>query len=118
MESQEYKEAVTIVLKGKYREDAWDLDHGLSMLEQLGTLFPEEILKYYLSGLDKMNNNATRKEYTRTAKMMLKVSHMYLDIMKDEGRWRALATKVKRENLLRPAFQEEFAKVVPGWRNL
>jgi hypothetical protein len=28
------------------------------------------------------------------------------------------AGKVKRDNLRRPAFQEEFVKVIPGWQEL
>jgi len=41
-----------------------------------------------------------------------------LDILKDENRWKAYAAIVKRDNLRRLAFQEEFAKIIQGWREL
>jgi len=50
--------------------------------------------------------------------VMVKVRHMYVDILKAEDRWRDFAGKVRKDNLHRPAFQEEFAKVVPGWREI
>ena len=80
--------------------------------------FPEQILTYYLSGLGNLNNNATRKEYTERAKVMLKVRHMLVEIIKDETRWKVFAGKVKRDNLRRPAFQEEFGRVIAGWQDL
>jgi hypothetical protein len=43
---------------------------------------------------------------------------MLVDILKDENRWKTFAGKVKSDNFRQPAFQEEFAKVVPGWREL
>lgn len=43
---------------------------------------------------------------------------VYLEILKLEERRRDFAGKIKRENLRRPALQEEFAKVKPGWREL
>ena len=49
---------------------------------------------------------------------MLKVRHVLVDILKDENRWKVFASKVKRDNLRRPAFQEELTKIVPGWREL
>lgn len=76
--------------------------------------FPEQYLTIYFAGLGNLNSNATRKGYAERARVMLKVRHMSVDVLKDENRWEAFACKVKRDNLRRPAFQEEFTKVVPG----
>ncbi|KAF0218356.1 MAG: hypothetical protein FD174_2973 [Geobacteraceae bacterium] len=118
MHRKEYGQAVTVLVKEKYPSYAWDSADELRAAKQLETRFPEQILTYYLSGLGNLNSNATRKEYAERAKVMLKVRHMLVDVLKDENRWKTFAGKVKRDNLRRPAFQEEFAKVVPGWREL
>ncbi len=118
MQRKEYDQAVAILLKDKYPRYAWDSGDELKTAKQLEERFPEQILTYYLSGLGNLNNNATRKEYTERAKVMLKVRHMLVDVIKDESRWKVFAGKVKRENLRRPAFQEEFGKVIAGWREL
>jgi len=55
-----------------------------------------------------------RKEY----KVMAKVRHVLVTVIGDASRWKEFALKVKRDNMRRPAFQEEFGKVVPGWREL
>ena len=80
--------------------------------------FSEQYLTIYFAGLGNLNSYATRKGYAERARVMLKVRHMSVDVLKDENRWKAFAGKVKRDNLRRPAFQKEFAKVVPGWREL
>jgi len=49
---------------------------------------------------------------------MAKIRHVYLDILESEERWRDFAGKIKQENLRRPALQEEFARTMPGWREL
>ena len=78
----------------------------------------EEILKYYLSGLGNLTDSATRKEYVRKAKVMTKVRRLLIEVIGDKGRWEKFALKVKQENIRRPAFQEEFARVLPDWKGL
>jgi hypothetical protein len=107
-----------VLLKEKYPSRAWDSGDELRTAKQLETRFPDQILTYYLSGLGNLNSNSTRKEYAERAGVMLKVRHMFVDILKDGHRWKTFAAKVKRDNFRRPAFQEEFAKVIPGWREL
>jgi len=118
MHRKEYEQAVSVLLKEKYPSYAWESADELRTAKQLETRFPEQILTYYLTGLGNLKSNATRKGYAERAKVMLKVRHMLVDVLKDESRWKTFAGKVKHDNLRRPAFQEEFAKVVPGWREL
>lgn len=49
---------------------------------------------------------------------MKKVHHVLVDVLRDAPRWRDFAIEVKQDNIKRPAFQEEFAKAVPGWQAL
>ena len=118
MHRKEYEKALTVLLKEKYPIRSWDSGEELRTAKQLESRFPDQILKYYLSGLGNLNSNATRKEYAQRAGVMLKIRHMMVDILKDENRWKAFAGKAKRDNFRRPAFQEEFTKVIPGWREL
>lgn len=118
MHRKEYEKALVVLLKEKYPSHSWDSGDELRTAKRLETRFPDQILTYYLSGLGNLNINSTRKEYAERAKVMLKVRHMLLDVLKDENRWKAFAGKVKRDNRRRPAFQEEFAKIIPGWREL
>ncbi len=118
MYRREYEKAVAVLIKEGHPVQAWDGSETLKVAEQLERLFPEEILRYYISGLGNLNVNATRKEYAHKAKVMAKIRRVYLDILKSEKRWRDFAGKIKRENLRRPALQEEFARAMPGWGEL
>jgi len=40
------------------------------------------------------------------------------ELLGDEARWNNYAAKVKKDNIRRPAFQEEFAGLLPDWREL
>lgn len=118
MYRKEYEEALSVLVKGRYPVHDWDGGDELRAAKALEDRFPEEILKYYLSGLYNLKVNATRKEYARNAKVMTKIRHLLVDVLKADARWRDLAGKIKRDNVRRPAFQEEFAAVVAGWREL
>jgi hypothetical protein len=118
MHRKEYAEAVELLARGRYPTMDWDDDDEVRIAKKLEKRYPEEILKYYLSGLGSLTVNAVRKEYARKAKVMAKVRHVLVTVIGDASRWKELAVKVKRDNIRRPAFQEEFGKVVPGWREL
>lgn len=118
MYRREHDQAVAVLTKERHPLHDWDGSEELKVAEQLERLFPEEILPYYISGLGNLNVNATRKEYARQAKVMASIRRVYLDILKSEKRWRDFAGNIKRKNLRRPALQEEFARALPGWREL
>ena len=43
---------------------------------------------------------------------------MWIDVIKDPQQWDTFTKNVKQGNRRRPAFQEEFAKAIPGWKEL
>jgi hypothetical protein len=118
MHRREYDQAVAILSKGRYPMSIWDDEYDIRAAKKLEKKYPEEILKYYLSGLGNLSCNAQRQEYARKAKVMAKVQHVLVEVLGDKPRWEKLARKVKQDNLRRPAFQQEFANAVSGWREL
>ena len=118
MHRKEYDEAQAILTKERYPISSWGGEYEIQVAEKLEKRYPEKILKYYLSGLSDLDRNADRKEYARNARVMVKVRHMLVDVLGDEARWKKFASKVKKANLRRPAFQQEFAQIVPGWGEL
>ncbi len=118
MHRKEYDEALAILTKGQYPISSWSDEYEIQVAQKLEKRYPEKILKYYLSGLGNLDRNAERKEYARNAKVMVKVRHMLVEVLGDEARWEKFASKIKKDNLRRPAFQQEFARVIPSWREL
>jgi hypothetical protein len=118
MYRKEYDEAIELLTRGRYPGLEWDDADELRIAKKLEKRYPEEILKYYLTGLGSLTVNEVRKEYSRKAKVMAKVHHVLVTVIGDESRWKEFAVKVKRDNIRRPAFQEEFGEVVSGWREL
>jgi len=118
MHRKEYEEAVAVLTRSRYPLYAWDSAYELQTAKRLEGRYPDAILKYYISGLGNLKTNATRREYTRKAQVMKKVHHVLVDVLRDPSRWRDFALEVKKDNIKRPAFQEEFTKAVPGWQAL
>jgi hypothetical protein len=116
MHRKDYEKALAVLIKERFPD--WDSGSVPQTAQKLETRFPDQILAYYLSGFNNMNRDTTRREYAARAKIMLKIRRVMVDVMKDENRWQKFAGKIKQENLRRPAFQEEFAREVPGWRDL
>ena len=96
----------------------YDDGHALKVAQTLEDRFPMQILAYYRSGLGNLKVNLTRKEYAAKAVFMAKVRHMFVDVLKALQDWEAFARPIKIANIRRPAFQEEMARVVPGWKDL
>lgn len=105
-------------LKGMGPPGRYDGGYSLKVAQALEERFPKEILAYYRSGLGNLKVNRPRKEYAGKAIFMAKVRHMFVDVLESPQDWEAFARPIKIANIRRPAFQEEMARGVPGWKNL
>lgn len=115
---KEFEKAVAILPAMRYPIDPYDDMSTLKIAGKLEDKYPEQILAFYTTGLGDLDSSYSRRIYANKAKVMCKVQHMWVDVIKKPEKWKALARKVKAANLRRPAFQEEFAKEVPGWNEL
>jgi len=89
-----------------------------SISKRLEVLFPEEILAFYRSSVGNLNVSASRKIYAQDALGIMRVRRVLVEVMKRPEEWKAYALKIKSNNSKRPAFQEEFARVIPDWDSL
>ena len=118
MHRKEYDQAVDILSAMRYPDTRYGDGDLLKTAAQLETKYPEKILAFYRLGLGKLNQNATRETYARWANIAKKIRHMWVDVIKDPQQWATFAKKAKQANCRRPAFQEEFSKAIPGWKEL
>ncbi len=92
--------------------------HLLEIADTLQPHFPEQVLDFYMKGLRRVGITAPRGEYAAQADILLKIRHLMLNILGNRPRWEELAGRIKRDNERKPAFQEEFARIIPDWRRL
>ena len=118
MHRREYDQAVRILSTMPYPDSRYGGDDPLKIAAQLEEGYPDQVLAFYMSGLGNLNQNAQRETYAHKARVAQKVHHMWLDMLKRPDKWQAWAKRIKTLNSKRPAFQEEFAKVVPDWNTL
>ncbi len=115
----EFDLAVCTLAKMRYPYGIYG--EGSSLLKiaaELETRYPTQILAFYMSGLGSLDQTYPRKTYASKAVVARKVRHMWIDVVKEPAKWEAFARQIREKNLKRSAFQEEFAKVVPGWNAL
>lgn len=112
---REYGLALPILSRMEYPCGWYDGGMVLQAATRLESRYPQEVLGFYKSGLGNLNSTATRKEYARNARIVMKIRHLWVDVLAQPDQWLVFARKVKAHNLSRRAFQEEFARVIPGW---
>ena len=115
---KEYDKALSLLKKSRYPDSQNDGNEILKTAKDLERTYPEEILSFYMTGLGNLNYSFDRKTYARRALVMAKVRHLWVDVIKAPEKWGKFGRKIKQMNLRRPAFQEEFAKVLPDWNRL
>jgi len=115
MDRGEFDLAVCILSKMRYPYGTYGGGTLLEIAAELETRYPTQILAFYMSGLGSLDQTYPRKTYVSKAVVARKVRHMWIDVLKEPAQWEAFARQVREKNLKRSAFQEEFAKVVPGW---
>lgn len=118
MHRKEHDQAVAVLTESSQPPHAWHDTYETQTARRLESHAPEAILAYYVSRLGDLKSGATRSEYARQAQVMRQIHRLLVDVLRDPQRWRALALKIKGDNVKRPAFQEEFATIVPGWLEL
>jgi len=112
---EEYEKVIAILSQLRFPRYE---DTTVQVAARLEQRFPSEILAFYHTGLGNLNSAASRGEYARNARVVLKLRHMWVDVMKTPEKWLEFARKVKWQNQLRPAFQEEFRRVIPDWKSV
>lgn len=114
----EYEQALAVLTSDSYPYRGYGDSTIMRTAAQLEARFPEQILAFYRSVLGRTDLSQTRGEYARQAAVALKMHRVWVDVLQASERWRAFARGLKQANARRPAFQEEFARVVPEWREL
>ncbi|GAX61574.1 hypothetical protein SCALIN_C25_0021 [Candidatus Scalindua japonica] len=119
MHRKEYEKAIQCFIKisnhSYYRYMDSDI---LQIASRLENRYPEEILTFHKSSTGNLNSSTSRKDYRFKAEAVKRVRHILVDVMKKPADWRKYVLPIKMNNMGRPAFQEEFAKVIPEWKEL
>ncbi|HEC42877.1 MAG TPA: hypothetical protein ENI20_08635 [Bacteroides sp.] len=107
---QYFKEPPRIPYYGSYEV--------FTVAEELEIQYPRQILEFYKSSIGNLNVSASRKVYSQNAVAVARVRRVLVDVMKKTDVWKKFAKPIKFYNTKRPAFQDEFARVIPDWKSL
>ena len=117
---KEYEKAIKYFIKiGSHSYCRGYMGSGiLQIASRLEDRYPEEILTFHKSSTGNLDTSTSRKDYKLKAEAVKRVRHVLVDVMKKPADWRKYALPIKMKNMGRPAFQEEFVKVIPEWKEL
>ena len=106
--------------KTPYRSTYYYLGQSevFSVAKELEVQYPAQILEFYKSSVGNLNISTSRKNYSQNAEAVMRVQRVLVDVMKKPDEWKKYAMLIKLNNVNRPAFQDEFARVIPDWKNL
>ena len=77
--------------------------------------YDDSDLRRLAEAFEELKIHMLRKEF---AEARAKVRRLIVEVIGGEAHWKKFAAEVKQDNVRRPAFQQEFAGVLPGWRKL
>lgn len=117
MHRQEYDAALKYFTKPP-RMTCYGIYEVFSVAKDLEGRYPQQILEFYKSSIGNINVSTSRKIYSQNAVAVARVRRVLVDVMKKPDKWKTFALPIKLNNMKRPAFQDEFAKVIPDWDNL
>lgn len=89
-----------------------------SITKKLENRYPNEILTFYKNAVRNLDISSSRKYYRENAYAVFRVRRVFIDILKKPDEWKKYAYPIKMINMKRPAFQDEFAKIIPDWHIL
>ncbi|MBF0493200.1 MAG: hypothetical protein HQM15_10525 [Deltaproteobacteria bacterium] len=115
---KEYDQAIQLFEKKRYPLKTYDGGTFLKVATQLEEKYPEKILRFYQSGLGNLNSNHERSVYADQAQVALKIRNLWINVIKKPDQWKTFAKEIKVNNLNKPAFQQEFAKMIPDWKEI
>jgi hypothetical protein len=89
-----------------------------AVARDLEELYPEQILEFYKSSVGNLNVSTSRKIYAQNAIAVMRIRRVLVNVMKKPDEWKKYASQIKLNNAGRPAFQDEFAKIIPDWKSI
>ena len=89
-----------------------------SVAKELEARYPTQILSFHKLSIGNLNVSASRKVYSQNAEAVARVRRVLVDVMNRPDEWKKFALPIKLNNIKRPAFQEEFSRIIPDWDNL
>ncbi len=119
MYREEFDKAINILVQSRENPHYLNMQSAsFSTAEKLKEKYPEQVLQFYMNSIGNFDSSKDRKIYANQAKIAVKIQDTYVNILKTPEKWNEFARNIKYKNKNRPAFQQEFSKVIRNWREI